>query len=144
VLEDDDQTATLWPFGAALAIFAIVVIAVVLYAKTRGDGLSEEQRVGRAAVAQNDALQRLNYADFRKYTCASEQSSEGVVIAAQRDSATKNGARFVDDLTDVKIEGDKATGTVAYHFDKSADSKRRSPMVFAKQDGDWKVCSAYR
>jgi hypothetical protein len=144
VLEDDDQTSTPWPFIAATAIFVIVVISVVVYTMTRGDGLSEEQCVGRAAVGQNDALQRVNYADFRKFTCPTEQSTEAAVIAAQRDSAAKYGARFVDDVKDVKIDGDRAIGNVSYHFDKDANNKRSSPMVFAKQDGEWKVCSAYR
>jgi hypothetical protein len=144
VLEDDDNTTTLWPFAAALAIFALVVIAVLVFTRGGGDGLTEEQRVGRAAVGQNDALQRLNYADFRTYTCTSEQGDEAKVVAAQRDSAAKNGARYVDDVRDVKIEGDKATGTVVFHFDKNADDKRSSPLMFAKQDGQWKVCSAYR
>lgn len=144
MLEDDDETATPWPFIAALAIFALVVIGVLAYTLTRGDGLSEEQRVGRAAVGQNDALQRLNYGDFRKFTCTAEQATEAAVIATQRDSAGKNGARFVDDVTDVKIDGDEATATVSYHFDKQPDSKRSSPLVFARQDGQWKVCSAYR
>jgi hypothetical protein len=144
VLEDDDNTTTLWPFAAALVIFALVVIAVLVFTRVRGDGLTEEQRAGRAAVGQNDALQRLNYGDFRKYTCTSAQGDEATVIAAQRDSASKNGARYVDDVKDVKIDGDKADGTVVYHFDKNAADKRSSPLVFAKQDGQWKVCSAYR
>jgi hypothetical protein len=144
VLEDDDETSTPWPFIGALAVFALIVIAVLIYTLTRGDGLTEEQRVGRSAVGQNDALQRLDYGDFRKFTCASEQATEPSVLAAQRDSAATNGARFVDDVKDVKIDGEKATGTVAYHFDKQPDNKRTSPLAFAKQDGQWKVCSAYR
>lgn len=144
MLEDDDETATVWPFIAASAIFALVVIGVLVYTLTRGDGLTEEQRVGRAAVGQNDALQRLNYTDFRKFTCTTEQATEDKVIGAQRDSVGKNGARFVDDVKDVKIDGDTATATVAYHFDKQPDNKRSSPLMFARQDGQWKVCSAYK
>ena len=144
MLEDDDETASPWPFIGGVAVFSLVVIGVLIYTLTRGDGLSEEERVGRAAVGQNDALQRLNYGDFRTFTCTVEQSTEAAVIAAQRDSAGKNGARFVDDVKDVKIDADNATATVAYHFDKHPDDKRTSPLVFAKQDGQWKVCSVYR
>ena len=46
------------PFLGALAIIVLVVIGVWLVNLSRGDGLSEDERVGRAAVGQNDALQR--------------------------------------------------------------------------------------
>ena len=62
---DGDERGSLWPFGVALAVFVVVVIAVAVMTFSRGDGLTEEQRVGRAAVAQNDALQRQDFADYR-------------------------------------------------------------------------------
>ncbi len=132
------------PFGAAVAVFALVVIGIAVFTLTRGDGLTEEQRVGRAAVGQNDALQRLNYADYQRYTCTQEQSTEANVIGAQQDSVGQHGARYVDDVTGVKIDGDRATGTVAYHFENDPNAKRSTPLTFARQDGQWKVCSAYR
>jgi hypothetical protein len=143
VLEGEDR-GSLAPFGAALAVFALVVIGVAVFTLTRGDGLTEEQRVGLAAVGQNDALQRQNYADYQRYTCAAEQSTEADVIGAQQESVRLHGARYVDDVTDVTIDGDRATGTVTYHFENAPDSKRASPLTFARQDGQWKVCSAYR
>ena len=88
-----------------------------------GDRTPEDQRVGRAAVGQNDALQRENFADFGTYTCEKVRGSEADVLARQRDSAAKRGARFVDDVTDVKIDGDRATATVTYHFDKAPDDE---------------------
>ena len=63
------------------------------------------------------------------------------MVARQRDSAAKRGARFVDDVTDVKIDGDRATATVTYHFDKAPDEKTPVPMTFLREDGAWKVCS---
>jgi hypothetical protein len=140
----DEERGSLLPFGAALAVFALVVIGVAVFTLTRGDGLTEEQRVGRAAVGQNDALQRQNYADYQRYTCAAETATEGAFLAAQQDSVHQHGARYVDDVTDVKINGDRATGTVAYHFEKDPNSKRTTGLTFARQDGQWKVCSAYR
>jgi hypothetical protein len=129
------------PFLAALAIIVVVVIAIGLFNIFRGDGLSEEQRVGRAAVGQNDALQRGNYADFRNYTCEAQQGSEAEVLARQRDSAAKRGERFVDDVTNVVIDGDRATATVTYHFDKAPDTKTGVATTFVREDGAWKVCS---
>jgi hypothetical protein len=63
------------------------------------------------------------------------------MIARQRDSKNKRGARFVDDVTDIKIDGDHAAATVTYHFDKAAQAKTPVPMTFAREDGAWKVCS---
>ena len=57
------------PFLAALAIIVIVVIAIWLINVFEGDRTPEDQRVGTAAVGQNDALQRGNFADFGTYTC---------------------------------------------------------------------------
>ena len=69
----DRPTAT--PFLAALAIIVIVVIAIGLVNLFGDDELTPEQQVVRAAVAQNDALQRENYADFRDNTCRTEQGT---------------------------------------------------------------------
>ncbi len=129
------------PFLGALAIIVIVVIGVWLVNLSRGDGLSEDERVGRAAVGQNDALQRENFTDFRAYTCRAQQGSEADILARQRDSVAKRGARYVNDVTDVVINGDRATATVTYHFAKAPDTKTGVAMTFAREDGAWKVCS---
>jgi len=130
------------PFLAALVIIVVVLIGIGISTLTRGDGLTEVDRVARSAVAQNDALQRLNFADFRAYTCATGVGSEADMVARQRDSATKRGARFVDSVSDVSIDGDRATGTATYHFDKAPDDKINTPVTFAREDGAWKVCSS--
>jgi hypothetical protein len=129
------------PFLGALAIIVIVVVAIALLNGFGGDGLNPGQRVGRAAVGQNDALQRQNIADFRSYTCRAWPGSEADVLARQRDSTAKHGARFVDDVAGVVIDGDRATGTVTYHFDKAPDAKTAVAMTFVREDGSWKVCS---
>jgi hypothetical protein len=129
------------PFLGALAIIVIVVIAIWLFNLFESDGTPDDQLVGRAAVGQNDALQRSNFTDFGAYTCEKVRGSEADVLAHQRDSVSKRGARFVDDVTDVKIDGDSATATVTYHFDKAPDEKTPVPMTFAREDGAWKVCS---
>ena len=63
------------------------------------------------------------------------------VLAGQRDSVAKRGERFVDGVTDVVIDGDRATAKVTYHFDKAPDAKTGVAMTFAREDGAWKVCS---
>jgi hypothetical protein len=53
------------PFLGALAIIALVVITLALFNIFGKNGPRADQRVGRAAVGQNDALQRQGYADIR-------------------------------------------------------------------------------
>lgn len=139
--DESPDRPTMAPFIGALVIIVVVVIAVWLFNVFGTDKTPEDQRVGRAAVGQNDALQREDYADFATYTCAKERGTEVDVLARQRDSVSKKGARFVDDVTEVKIDGDRATATVTYHFDKAADDKKPVPMTFVREDGAWKVCS---
>ena len=33
---------------------------------------------------------------------------------------------------------------MTYHFENDADNKRTTQLTFARQDGQWTVCSAYR
>ncbi len=136
---------TMAPFLGALAIFALVVIGIVVAnLPGGGDGLSEEQRVGRAAVGQNDAMQRENWGSFTDYTCRDQRGNEADFLARQRDSVAKHGARFVDDVKGVRIDGDRATGTVVYHFDKAPDTKVDAETTFVREDGAWRVCSGVK
>ena len=137
--EADRPTAT--PFLAALAIIVIVVIAIGLVNLFTDDELTPEQQVVRAAVAQNDALQKENYADFRSNTCRAEQGIEAEVIAGQRDSKVKQGQRLIDDVTDVVVDGDRATAKVTYQFDRAPDVKTEVETTFVREDGAWKVCT---
>ena len=140
----DDSAAdrpTMAPFLGALAIIVLVVIAIALVNIFGKNGAPEDQQVSRAAVGQNDALQRQNYADFRTYTCRDQQGTQADVLARQQDSVTKRGERFVDDITDVVIDGDRANAKVTYHFGKAPDVKTGVPMTFVREDGAWKVCS---
>ncbi|MBU8830270.1 Rv0361 family membrane protein [Mycolicibacterium goodii] len=133
---------TAWPFMAALVLIVLVVIGVFLVNAFSGDGLSEEERVGRAAVGQNDAMQREDYSAFVGYTCAAQRGAEADFLARQRDSVQKQGARYVDDVTGVRIDGDRATATVVYHFEKEPDNKINVETVFVREDGEWRVCSS--
>lgn len=129
------------PFLGALAIIVLVVIGIWL-ANTFGDNtVPDGQQVGVAAVGQNDALQRQSYAEFRRYTCRAQYGSEAEVIGRQRDSVAKRGERTLDDVTNVAVDGDRATATVIYHFAKAPDDKTPADMTFVREDGTWKVCS---
>lgn len=135
----DRPTAT--PFLVALVIIVLVVIGIWLANLFEGDEPTAEQQIGRAAAAQNDALQREDYADFVSYTCRAEHANETEVLTRQRDSSAKQGARFIDGVSGVSVNGDRATATVTYHFDKAEDDKIQVPTTFVREDGAWKVCS---
>ncbi len=63
------------------------------------------------------------------------------MLAHQGQSTIVKGARFVDDVTGVAVNGERATATVVYHFERSPADKIKSAMTFAREDGEWKVCS---
>lgn len=133
--------ATAGPFLGALAIIVAGLIAIWLFNVFSSDEITDAQQIGLAVVAQNDALQRRDYADFRAYTCKEQHGVESEIVAEQRDSAAERGARFVDGTTRVAIDGDRATAEVTYHFASDPDAKETVEMAFARQDGTWKVCS---
>jgi hypothetical protein len=135
----DRPTAT--PFLVALVIIVLVVIGIWLVNLFEGDEPTPEQLIGRAAAAQNDALQREDYQAFQAATCRAEHATETEVLERQRSSSAEQGARFLDGVSGVAVDGDRATATVTYHFDKSEDDKFGVPTTFVREDGGWKVCS---
>jgi hypothetical protein len=139
--QDDNTGNSAAPFLGALAVIVAVVIAVWLFNVFSGDRITDDQLVTRAVVGQNDALQRQHYDDFRSYTCAGQRGDESKTLSAQRDSVTKHGQRFVDGVSGVSVDGDRATAEVTYHFDKNPDAKQTVRVPLAREDGGWKVCA---
>ncbi|MGB3355754.1 MAG: lumazine-binding protein [Mycobacterium sp.] len=139
--DSSDAGGTAGPFLGALTIIVAIVIAVWLFNVFSGDSLTDDQQIGLAVVAQNDALQREDYAAFRSYTCAEQHGVESEVIAEQQDSAATRGDRFVDGTSGVAIAGDQATADVTYHFENDPDAQETVEVAFVRQGGAWKVCS---
>lgn len=141
--DPEENRSTLMPMLTALAVVVVVFIVFFGLRLIGGgeDPLPDDVGVGRAVVGQNDALQRGNYPDFQTFTCLSQQGMESQVLADQRQSAAAKGARYVDDVKDIAVTGDRATATVVYHFDKAKDDKLGTPMSFVREDGTWKVCA---
>ncbi len=129
------------PIAVALGVVALALAVIWGLRIFRGNELPVEAAVGRAVVAQNDALQRENYADFRGFTCVAQQGTESQVIDDQRQSKYAKGNRFVDDVKDLAFNGDRATATVVYHFEKTPDAKITTPMTFVRENDAWTVCS---
>jgi hypothetical protein len=139
---DDDDGATPWPFFGALTIAVLVVGGIGAMAWANRGTDNEREAVVRAALGQNDALQRLDYGDFRARTCARQAGTEADVVARQRNSVAAKGARYVDNVTGVSIDGDRATANVSYYFANDKDAKVDTVTDFVREDGAWRVCSA--
>jgi hypothetical protein len=137
----DSAGSTPVPFMIALAIIVLVIGGIGLTQLMGGKDVPEVDVVAQAAIAQNDALQRADYADFRAYTCAAEVGDEADVLARQQRSTATKGPRFIDGVAGVAVDGDVATGTVTYHFDKAPEDKIDTPTKFVREDGVWKVCT---
>ena len=137
----DDVGASPWPFVAALVVIVLVVLGVWALQLPNRDVNRERQAVVRSALAQNDALQRLDYADFRANTCTQLAGVETNVIADQKESAARRGARYVENVIAVTVEGDRATADVVYSFADARDDKITVATTFVREDGSWRVCT---
>ena len=140
--DDADDGSTPWPFIGALVIAVLVVGGIGVMTWTNRGTDTEREAVVRAALGQNDALQRLNYPDYRANTCAQQAGVEAEVLARQRNSVAAKGARYVDNVTGVSIDGDRATANVSYYFAVDKDGKVDTVADFVREDGAWRVCSA--
>ena len=140
--ESGKNRSSLLPILSALAVLAVALAAFWVLRLMPGGGQPDDTRVGLAAVGHNDALQRGDYADFRTFTCIAEQGTESGVLGDQRQSVNARGARFVDDVTEISVSGDRATATVVYHFEKAPEDKIATPTTFVRENGQWTVCSA--
>jgi uncharacterized protein HemX len=140
--EPEPDRPTIAPFLGGLAVFAIVVIGIVLFNVFGSQHTTTGDQVAQAAVAQNDAMQRQDYGAYQKFTCRAQQGAEADFLARQRDSVAKHGERYLDDVTAIRVDGDGASATVTYHFDKTAQTKTPAELRFAQEDGSWKVCAA--
>lgn len=138
--EPEPDRPTIAPFLGAFAVIAIVVIGIILFNVFGSSTTTPGDQVAQAAVGQNDAMQRQDYGKFRNLTCRTAQGSEVDFLARQRDSVAKNGERYLDDVTNIAVDGERASATVTYHFDKTAETKTPAEVSFVREDGAWKVC----
>jgi hypothetical protein len=137
---DSPDRPTMKPFLGALAIIVLVVIAIVVVNAFGSSEATPDQLIRGAVVGQNDALQRQDYPDFRDYTCRAAEGSEADFLAGQRDSVAKAGERYVDGVADPRIDGDRATAKVTYHFGDKTDETSSAEVPLVREDGAWKVC----
>jgi hypothetical protein len=138
--EPEPDRPTMAPFLGAFAVIAIVVIGIVAFNVFGSDTTTPGDQVAQAAVGQNDAMQRQDYGKFTTFTCRAARGAEADFLAAQRASVAKNGERYLDDVTGISVDGDRASATVTYHFANTSGTKTPVPVIFVREDGAWKVC----
>jgi hypothetical protein len=142
--QEPTDRPTMAPFIGAVAVIVLVLIGIVLLNKVGVIGGGEptpDQAVRTAVIGQNDGLQRLDYGRYQTHTCKDQYGTQADVIAKQRDSVVRNGQRYIDEVSDIHVDGDHATATVTVHFDKTAGQTAKVPVTLVRQDGAWKVCS---
>jgi hypothetical protein len=140
--DPDPDKPTIAPFAGALAIIVLVVIGIFVFNSFTNAEPAPEQQVGQAIVGQNDAMQRQDYPAFQVFTCRSDQGTQDEFLAGQRDSVSKSGERYVDDVADITIDGDRATAEATYSFGGNRDAKSTADVTLVHEDGAWKVCPA--
>jgi hypothetical protein len=138
--ESDPDKPTIVPFAGALAIIVLVVIGIFAFNSCSPADPSPEQQVGQAIVGQNDALQRQDFAAFQGFTCRAAQGTPEDFLATQRDSVSGHGERYVDDVADITIDGERATAKATYSFASDRDAKTTSDVALVHEDDAWKVC----
>ena len=138
-----------WPF---LVAFAVVVIAaagigISYLIRPADDRLSVEAKVQHAINDSYTARNDLDYGKYRGATCSADLSSdtfpdETTFLDQNRRSFDENGHIVIPEITDIAVDGDRATAKVHWHFDEKADQKQVADTIVVREDGDWKVCTS--
>ncbi|MFZ2239597.1 MAG: hypothetical protein WAV90_08640 [Gordonia amarae] len=137
------------PFIIAGVVVLVVVIGVLISNAVRPaeDRMSEDAKVQHAI---NDYYTARNEADFDKYAaanCAAARNAEGFpakdkFVTDNRKSMDDNGQIKIPEITDLTVNGDRATARVHWHFEKSEDKKNVVDTTVVREDGEWKVCTS--
>ncbi len=148
---DDDRTASrgaLWPFIAAVAVIVIGVGAVVLSNLLRpsDDRVTDSTQVQYAINDNYTARNGIDYAKYRASTCSSVHDAgdfptEATFVADNQRSRDEFGKILIPEITDVVVDGDRATAQVHWHFEKKgSDAKTVTSTVVVREGDQWKVC----
>lgn len=130
------------PFMIALVVVVLVLVGIGLTNMFSAERNSDQEQIIRAAIGQNDALQRVDHPAYADYTCPALAGSADDLALRQKNSVQARGARYLETINNIAVNGERATATVVYYFDSDKDEKVDAPTVFEKRDGRWQVCSS--
>lgn len=140
--DEDGGGSSVAPFMIALVVVVLVLIAIGLTNLFSAQPDADKEQIIRAAIGQNDALQRVDHQAYADYTCPALAGTADDLALRQKSSLDARGARYLDSINNIAVNGDRATATVSYFFDSDRDEKVDAPMVFERRDGRWQVCSS--
>ncbi|MXP19869.1 hypothetical protein GIY30_00630 [Gordonia sp. HNM0687] len=138
-----------WPFLVALGlvVVAAVGISISYLIRPADDRMSTEAHIQHAVNDVYTARNELDYTRYREATCAAELASdsfpdEDTFVEQNRVSFEENGQIVIPEISEIDVNGDRATAQVHWHFDETPDSEQVTDVVVVREDGDWKVCTS--
>ena len=73
---------------------------------------------------------------------AADFVSEEQFLADNRESLLANGHIEIPEITELVVDGDRATAKVHWHYDKTPDDVNVVDTIVVRENGEWKVCSS--
>ncbi|SDU81240.1 DUF4878 domain-containing protein [Gordonia westfalica] len=138
-----------WPFFAAAGFVGLVVLAIVLSSISRPaeERVSDDARVQYAINDLYTAKNGPNYVEYRANTCEADLNmpgfpAEAQFVAENQASLDKNGHIEIPEITDLVVDGDRATVKVHWHYKNTPDDKQVVETTVIRENGEWKVCSS--
>ncbi|MDH3008356.1 MULTISPECIES: Rv0361 family membrane protein [Gordonia] len=138
-----------WPFFVAAGVVALLVLGIVLSSISRPpeERVSDDARVQYAINDLYTAKNGPNYAEYRANTCDADLDktgfpSEAQFVAENQASLDQNGRIEIPEITDLVVDGDRATAKVHWHYKDKADAKQVVETIVVRENGEWKVCSS--
>ncbi|NMO03594.1 hypothetical protein HH308_20470 [Gordonia sp. TBRC 11910] len=147
----DDQSprkGSLWPFAAAVIVVVLAVGGVVLSNVLRpsDNRVSDSAQVQYAINDSYTARNSLDYGKYRSAMCAqvvnaADFPTEQVFVADNQRSRDTFGKILIPEISDVVVDGGRATAQVHWHFEKKgSDTPTVTPTVVVREGDEWKVC----
>ncbi|QRY43460.1 DUF4878 domain-containing protein [Mycolicibacterium boenickei] len=120
--------------GGAVILLVVIVMVIVM-----GTGSSSDERAIKQVF--EDISETGSASESMKYFCAEDQQmmkkyESSMPGSFDADIPEPAGRPDSVEVTDVKVDGDRATATV------TTDGEPDGSAYFRKEDGDWKLCMA--
>ena len=120
--------------GGAVILLVVIVMAIVM-----GTGSSSDERAIKQVFEDIGATGSAS--ESMKYFCAEDQQmlkkyESSMPESFDADLPEGTGRPGSTEITDVKVDGDRATATV------TTDGEPDGSAYFRKEDCDWKLCMA--
>jgi hypothetical protein len=126
-----------------------VVIGVLISNAIRPaeERMSDDAKVQHAI---NNYYTARNEADFDKFVatnCAAVRTGQGfptreAFVTDNTKSMDENGQIKIPEITDLAVDGDRASARVHWHFENSEGNKNVVATTVVREDGEWKVCTS--